>query len=485
MPVPATIVIVGVDPFGTTIAESSRPLSPGDVVGDRYRIEETLGQGVMGTVYRVEHVLMRKRFALKVLDRAWVGSAEMVARFEREAIAAGNITDPHVAQATDFGRLADGSCFLVLEYVNGRTLRSALERGPFKPRRAIAIARSIAKALQAAHSRAIIHRDLKPENIMLVDREGDPDFVKVLDFGLARFESTVGTREAPGALTRQGAVVGTILYMSPEQVMGKRVDARTDLYALGVVLFEMLTGHCPFQGEPIAVAQQHVAREAPPLPPAILASAGDSIAEILSRLLAKTPEERFATAADLGAALDGCLAGMVAGKSAPSLVARDQETPSPGRTKTVALAASTSPVKPWSSLLTWSSEFVVRLRPRRSRRSLRQALDWPRTALARLGAWPKRRRSTLALLQPYAKRFRGQLGMLRPSPALRRWWWVFAIGVGAVVTFAIMFSLSTRERSTHVEPGAPSASARGVSTRPNPSASATLHGAPKPSASHR
>jgi serine/threonine-protein kinase len=402
--------------MGATLP-ASWALSPGDVVADRYRVEETLGQGVMGTVYRVEHVHMHKRFALKVLDRGWVGSAEMVARFEREAIAAGNISDPHVAQATDFGRLADGSCYLVLEYVDGRTLRSALERGALKPRRAIAIARSIAKALQAAHSRGIIHRDLKPENIMLVDREGDPDFVKVLDFGLARFESTVGTREGPVALTQQGAVVGTLLYMSPEQVMGKRVDARTDLYAMGVILFEMLTGDCPFQGEAIAVVQQHVGREAPPLPPAILAATGDSVAEILRRLLAKTPDERFATAADLGAALDGCLTAMVAGKNAPSIVARDEEMPPSGTRDDVAPRRSAFRVEPWSSFLTWSSELVLRLRPRRSR--LQQALDWARNVPARGGAWPKRRRRAIAMLEPHAKRLRAQLAKLRRSPMLR------------------------------------------------------------------
>jgi serine/threonine protein kinase len=479
---------VDIDPMGATIPafSTSGLLSPGDLVADRYRIEETLGQGVMGTVYRVEHVHMHKRFALKVLDRAWIGSAEMVARFEREAIAAGNIGDPHVAQATDFGRLADGSCFLVLEYVNGRTLRSALERGALKPRRAIAIAHSIAKALQAAHSRAIIHRDLKPENIMLVDREGDPDFVKVLDFGLARFESIVGTREAPGALTRQGAVVGTLLYMSPEQVMGKRVDARADLYALGVILYEMLTGDRPFQGEPIALAQQHVAREAPPLPPAILASAGESVAEVLRRLLAKTPEERFATAAELGAALDRCLAAMVVGKNGPSAVARDRETPPSHKNDAVLLPArSKSRVKTWSSFLTWSSDFVLRLRHRRSGRNLRHALVWPRTVLARLAAWQKRRRSTIRTLRSHARRFCARLAGLRPSSTFRRWWWVFAIGAAAVVTLAMMFSLGTNEGPARVVRSASSASAASASTRPNTSPSASVRASPKSSPSHR
>jgi serine/threonine protein kinase len=308
---------------------------------------------------------------------------------------------------------------------------------------------------------------------MLVDREGDPDFVKVLDFGLARFESTVGTREAPGALTRQGAVMGTLSYMSPEQVMGKRVDARTDLYAMGIILFEMLTGDRPFQGEPIALAQQHVAREAPPLPPTILGSAGESVAEVLRRLLAKTPEERFATAADLGAALDSCLAAMGVGKNAPSPSAQVQETPPSRNKNTAALAPSKSPVKPWSSFLTWSSGLVLRLRQRRSRRSLRDALVLPRTVLARLAGWPKRRR-LITMVRPAAKRFRAQLVKLRASPTLRRGWWVFAIGAAALVTFATMYLLGTDERPTHVVPSPSSASARSLSTRPNTSASTIL-----------
>jgi serine/threonine-protein kinase len=485
--------------MGVTIPAStpSGALSPGDLVADRYRIEETLGQGVMGTVYRVEHVHMHKRFALKVLDRAWVGSTEMLARFEREAIVAGHIADPHVAQATDFGRLADGSCFLVLEYVDGRTLRSALERGAFKPRRAIGIARSIATALQAAHALGIIHRDLKPENIMLVDREGDPDFVKVLDFGLARFEldSTVGSRDAPGALTRQGAIVGTLPYMSPEQVMGKHVDGRIDLYALGIILFEMLTGDCPFRGEPIAVAQQHVASDPPPLPPAILASAGEPTAEVLKRLLAKTPEGRFATAADLVVALDGCLAAIAGGKRAAPPARPEGEAP-PSRVKnTVVLpvglpALRVSPVKPtvkpWLSLVTWSSGFVARLRARRRRGTLRDALVWARTLRSKLPAWTKRRRPAFAKLRTDANRFVAQLRKMLSSPQVRRWWWVIALGAGAVIFFFVaLLVLVAGEKPPQVVSPSSSASVPEVSAKPSASVSAVPRPVPKPSASHR
>src|ERR1700722_1004965 len=148
-------------------AQSPPTLALGDVVSDRYRIEAPLGEGGMGVVYRVEHLHLRKLFALKVLLPAWSSMAEIVTRFEREAVAAGNIQNPHVAAATDFGRLPDGSFFLVMEYVKGRTVRSALEAGAIEPARALHIMRGIVSGLSAAHAMGIVHRDLKPENVML------------------------------------------------------------------------------------------------------------------------------------------------------------------------------------------------------------------------------------------------------------------------------------------------------------------------------
>src|SRR5258708_20925934 len=259
---------MGVDPLGATIPVRSAltALSPGDVVAERYRGEALLGEGTMGVVYRVEHVHMRKTFALKVLGGEWVKTPDALARFEREARAAGSIATPHVAQATDFGLLADGSCFLVLEYVDGRTLRRALKRGALQPGRALRIARGVGSAMAAAHAMGVIHRDLKPENIMLVDRDGNSDYVKVLDFGLAKIESEAVAGPVSKALTRHGALVGTPSYMSPEQAIGEGVDPRADLYAVGVILFEMLTGVCPFRGDLVSGLRPHVVAEAPPLP---------------------------------------------------------------------------------------------------------------------------------------------------------------------------------------------------------------------------
>ena len=159
----------------------------GQLLSDRYRIERHLGHGAMGSVYLAEHTLMHKRVAIKVLHAEMSRSPEVVARFEREAVAAGHIEHPNVASASDFGKLDDGSFFLVLEYIEGIGLRDALEQyGHLPPKRALHIAAQICSALVRAHELGIVHRDLKPENVMLVDRGGDPDFVKVLDFGIAR-----------------------------------------------------------------------------------------------------------------------------------------------------------------------------------------------------------------------------------------------------------------------------------------------------------
>lgn len=287
---------------------STATLSIGDVIADRYRIDAVLGEGGMGVVYRVEHLHLRKPHALKVLLPEWSSMPEVVARFEREAVAAGNIRSPHVASATDFGRLPTGAFFLVMEYVRGRTLRSVVEEGPLAPARALHVVHGIASALHAAHAAGIVHRDLKPENVVLTDRDGDPDFVKVLDFGIAKVDEAAGA--APGkastALTKAGSVLGTPDYMSPEQALGQPVDARSDFYSLGVILFELLTGRCPFEGSAVTVLRQRVLGEAPVLPASLADDVDAGVGALLGRLLARLPEARFASAGELIAALDEC-----------------------------------------------------------------------------------------------------------------------------------------------------------------------------------
>jgi serine/threonine-protein kinase len=212
---------------------------------------------------------------------------EVVARFEREAVALGRIDHPHVAAATDFGKLDQGHFYLALEYVDGTSLRDVLRGGPLSTGRARAVALQISAALEAAHGLGIVHRDLKPENIMLLEKDGFSDFVKVLDFGIAKLgeSDTRGQKK----LTRMGAVFGTPEYMSPEQAMGAPVDARSDIYALGVLLYEMLAGKTPFSDGEMMTLLTRVMTEPPPkLPPSVDAN----LSRIVARLLEKKADAR-------------------------------------------------------------------------------------------------------------------------------------------------------------------------------------------------
>ncbi len=273
----------------------------GKVLADRYRVDTLLGEGGMGRVYAVEHVLMRKRLAVKILHRELTTVPEVVARFEREAMAAANIEHPNVAAATDFGKLADGSVFLVLEFVQGRNLRDEIAKGPFLLDRALAIARQIASALKAAHALDIVHRDLKPENVMLVEKVGDPDFVKVLDFGIAKVPiGETAERGGGRPITKVGMVFGTPEYMSPEQALGQSVDGRADVYALGVILYEMIAGVRPFSSKsPVGILGQQLSSNPPPIhervPGLVVPPAIDAL---LAKLLAREVSERMQTATD-------------------------------------------------------------------------------------------------------------------------------------------------------------------------------------------
>lgn len=269
----------------------------GQLVAGRYRVEQLLGAGGMGAVYRAEHTQLRKSVALKVLHRSMLTNEEAVARFEREGIAAARIEHSNVASATDFGRLEDGAFFLVMEYVDGRSLAGALREGPLAPDRAVRIGRQVLEALEAAHSLDIVHRDLKPDNIMLVEREGS-ERVKVLDFGIAK----VRFADAPsGQLTQLGTVFGTPEYMCPEQAMGQAVDHRADLYAFGIILYEMLAGQVPFQADDLMVLLTKQMTEVPPMLPQ---SVPTDLQSLVARLLAKEPADRPQSAAAVRAELD-------------------------------------------------------------------------------------------------------------------------------------------------------------------------------------
>jgi serine/threonine-protein kinase len=276
------------------IAEPSAPprLEPGTLIAGRYRVLGFIGAGGMGAVYRAEHVHMRKTVALKLLLPEFVKVEEVVQRFEREAIAAGRIDHPNVVAASDFGKLDDGSFYLVLEYVDGTSLRALLAQGALPAVRALHIARQTALALGAAHAAGVVHRDLKPDNIMLVPAPEGGDRVKVLDFGIARVAPPGQGRDST-KLTRVGVVMGTIAYMSPEQATGQAVDERADLYSLGVMLYEMIAGVVPFDAE---LPSQVLARQLVEAPPPLPEGTPPPLAELVYALMEKKPEDRPASA---------------------------------------------------------------------------------------------------------------------------------------------------------------------------------------------
>jgi serine/threonine-protein kinase len=275
----------------------------GQLISGRYLISSLIGAGGMGAVYLAEHTHMRKRFALKLLHPDQAKNEEVVARFRREAEAAGHVEHPNIVAATDFGQTEDGAFFLVLEYVDGITLRATLARGPLSAPRALYVARQIALALERAHDVGIVHRDLKPENVMLVTRDGDPDFVKVLDFGVARFDPPTG---ASGQfLTQAGMVMGTPSYMSPEQALGDRVTHRADLYALGCVLYEMLAGEVPFSGDLTELLSKHLTVPVPPMSERVPGTVVPAPVEaVVRKLLEKNANDRYPTARALVDAID-------------------------------------------------------------------------------------------------------------------------------------------------------------------------------------
>jgi serine/threonine protein kinase len=219
----------------------------GLVIDGRYRICELIGEGGMGRVYHAEHVEIGKRVALKILHPVYGRMPELVERFRREARAASRIGHPHIVDVTDSGTTVDGSVYFVMEYLEGVELASVIDReGALEIGRALRITTQMCRALAAAHAVGIIHRDLKPENIFLTIREGTSDFVKVLDFGIAK--SSEGEEARSKRLTHPGMAMGTPEYMAPEQAAGKPSDARCDVYAVGAILYEMLTGVPPYEG---------------------------------------------------------------------------------------------------------------------------------------------------------------------------------------------------------------------------------------------
>jgi len=294
-------------------------LSAGTRLGP-YEILSPLGAGGMGEVYRAKDAKLNREIAIKVLPESLSKDPEALARFEREAHAVAALNHPNILSIHDFGS-EGGVAFAVTELLVGETLRARLDEGPLAPRRAVEIAIQIAKGLASAHEKGIIHRDLKPENVFLTS-DGR---VKILDFGLAKrigLESA-GTNAPTSAGTEPGTVMGTVGYMSPEQVRGRDVDHRTDIFAFGAILYEMLAGRRAFKGSSAVETMNAILKEDPPE----LLESGRNIAPALDRIvrhcLEKSPESRFHSAGDVAFDLDAISGLSAAGSSGPARGVRD------------------------------------------------------------------------------------------------------------------------------------------------------------------
>ncbi|MCX4246900.1 serine/threonine-protein kinase [Paraliomyxa miuraensis] len=280
----------------------------GAVLDDRYRIERPLGSGGMGTVYLAQQLTLQMPVAVKVLHRDCTQDLAYHIRFVREARVAARVVHPNVARVLDLGRTPDGRVYSVLEYLRGEDLAELLAREGAMPwTRTAQIMGQTIRGLQAAHAIGVIHRDVKPSNVFLVaPTEGVPEMVKVLDFGIAK-SNEPGSSFARD-LTQFDKIVGTLEYMAPERVLGEPADARTDVYSLGVMLFEMLTGQHPWAGDTTSSnavrAVMRRVREPPPSLPEFLPGVPREASELVDRAMARDPEDRFSSLREMSMALD-------------------------------------------------------------------------------------------------------------------------------------------------------------------------------------
>ena len=295
-------------------------LKVGDRIDGKYEIKRLLGEGGMGAVYEGENTLIHRRVAIKVLHSGVAALEEAVKRFENEAQAAGRIGSDHIVEVLDLGRLESGDRYMVMEFLKGESLSSRIaKRGRLSPSEICDIGLQLLEGLSAAHEAGIIHRDLKPDNIFLISKaKGKTDFVKVLDFGISKFNGL----GKDFSMTRTGSVMGTPYYMSPEQARGaKNLDARLDVYAAGVILFEAATGRVPFDGDTFNELLIKIVTEESPSVRSIVPELDPDLAEIIDRARQKDPNQRFASARAFRDALvrwsEGARSELVSGATLP------------------------------------------------------------------------------------------------------------------------------------------------------------------------
>ncbi len=279
-------------------------LEIGQVVEGKYRIIRLIGEGGMGAVYEGENVRIHRRVAIKVLLPAFTNNSDVVQRFEREAQAAGRIGNDHILEVLDLGSLADGSCFMVMEFLDGEPLNKRIQgRGRLTPRELIPLGKQMLKGLGAAHTAGIVHRDLKPENIFILrEKAGKQDYIKIIDFGISKFQPLSGDGMK---MTRTGAVMGTPYYMSPEQASGSReADARSDIYAIGVIFYEAVTGHVPFDAPTFNQLLFKIVLSEPPPPRSSVPDLDPAFETIILKAMARDVAQRFQSTEEFTRALE-------------------------------------------------------------------------------------------------------------------------------------------------------------------------------------
>ncbi|HEY5924709.1 MAG TPA: protein kinase [Kofleriaceae bacterium] len=262
----------------------------GRVIDGRYEIQARIGEGGMGVVYKARQISIDRIIALKMLNQQMAQDQTWVQRFYNEAKACSRLQHPNTIRMFDFGQTQDGRLFMTMEFLDGVSLRDALQRGPLAPQRVIKVLIQCCASLAEAHSIGIIHRDIKPDNVFLLNMAGSPDFVKLLDFSVAKL------LEGDRMKTQAGVVFGTPQYMSPEQGRGLPLDARSDLYALGILAFEMLTSNVPYNDDnPMTVIQMHLHGQVPPMPDSI----PYSVQAVVRRAMEKDPARRYQSAGEM------------------------------------------------------------------------------------------------------------------------------------------------------------------------------------------
>lgn len=337
---------------GTLLTPLTQEQSIGSILADKYEIIEVIGGGAMGLVYKAKHLLMKRAVAIKMLHPNAVASSTTLQRFQQEAEAASCLNHPNILTVFDFGVTAQGQPYLVMDYLEGTNLASFIEKETSIPfRRALGIFLQMAGALQHAHSKGVIHRDLKPSNIMLVNFEGDEDFVKIVDFGIAKVlnrDTSSDELDSSGNLTRTGEIFGSPLYMSPEQCRGRKLDARSDIYSMGCVMYRVLTGKPPLVGIDLLECMYKHVNEMPAsfcdacpdmnIPPEFEA--------VIFKALAKEPDDRYQTMSELRQALDMFNQSLTHRVKAYETMEVDMKSAPPKETRKVQVTTGTKALLP-------------------------------------------------------------------------------------------------------------------------------------------